>query len=361
MEKNRSRKLKLNGRARLFLPIAMLLIMAGSAAALNIAADFTGPGIVMDFEEKIHVGLPFQVNIYMENTPGDPPRLGISAPFRFYGTGDVTTLYAPGSVTVDAAFMNIWDIYGTTVFESWDGDLTNGVLPGDQFNYSGITTSGWQPGSGVMLALTIDFAGIADECGSVGQFCLDSGDFTNDVYDWLWDAPSPSFGPICLDIVCWSLPPFFTNCPTSGLAVQMDHHIDYDLDAENLEGDPMQYVMLSGPGAVESSSGLWSWEPTESDLGLHLVEVCVEDSSFQCPYSGACRFHIIAYKCGDANGDGEVNILDVTYIINYLYLGGPEPLGIESADVNSDGVVNINDITYLVLYLYMEGPEPACP
>jgi len=65
--------------------------------------------------------------------------------------------------------------------------------------------------------------------------------------------------------------------------------------------------------------------------------------------------------CGDTNGDGAINILDITYLINYLYRGGPAPDPLGKADVNSDGTVNILDITYLINYLYKGGPAPDCP
>jgi len=67
------------------------------------------------------------------------------------------------------------------------------------------------------------------------------------------------------------------------------------------------------------------------------------------------------YVCGDAGGDETVNILDVTYLINYLYKGGPAPEYPEAADVNSDAVINILDVTYLINFLYRDGPEPSCP
>jgi hypothetical protein len=67
------------------------------------------------------------------------------------------------------------------------------------------------------------------------------------------------------------------------------------------------------------------------------------------------------FVCGDANGNGNVNILDITYLINYLYMGGPRPVPLVSADVNNNGLVNILDITYLINYLYRGGPDPVCP
>ncbi|MEW5922673.1 MAG: dockerin type I repeat-containing protein [Candidatus Zixiibacteriota bacterium] len=67
------------------------------------------------------------------------------------------------------------------------------------------------------------------------------------------------------------------------------------------------------------------------------------------------------FTCGDANGSGSVNILDVTFIISYLYKGGAAPVPAQSADVNHSGSVNILDVTYLISYLYKGGPAPNCP
>ncbi len=61
---------------------------------------------------------------------------------------------------------------------------------------------------------------------------------------------------------------------------------------------------------------------------------------------------------GDVNGDEDINIFDITYLINYLYKGGPTPPDLTCADVNDDGDINIFDITYLINYLYKGGPPP---
>ncbi|HDL02827.1 MAG TPA: hypothetical protein ENH25_01700, partial [candidate division Zixibacteria bacterium] len=66
------------------------------------------------------------------------------------------------------------------------------------------------------------------------------------------------------------------------------------------------------------------------------------------------------WLCGDVNNDGSINILDITYIINYLYKGGPAPIFPEASDVDNSGSINILDISYIISYLYKGGPEPEC-
>ena len=51
---------------------------------------------------------------------------------------------------------------------------------------------------------------------------------------------------------------------------------------------------------------------------------------------------------GDVNGDGKVNISDVTALINLLLAGNTPP---STADCNQDGKVNISDVTALINYL----------
>lgn len=65
--------------------------------------------------------------------------------------------------------------------------------------------------------------------------------------------------------------------------------------------------------------------------------------------------------CGDVDGSVGINILDITYIISYLYKGGPVPPVMDAADVNASGGINVLDITVLIGYLYKSGPPPICP
>jgi C1A family cysteine protease len=77
---------------------------------------------------------------------------------------------------------------------------------------------------------------------------------------------------------------------------------------------------------------------------------------------------VLAFKygvsCGDANGDKEIDIADVVYLINYLFISGPPPQCqpvTACGDVNKDGQVDITDVIYLINYLFINGPEPCNP
>ncbi len=51
---------------------------------------------------------------------------------------------------------------------------------------------------------------------------------------------------------------------------------------------------------------------------------------------------------GDVNGDGVVNITDVTALIRYILNGGATGIDLDNADVNQDGTINISDVTVLI-------------
>jgi hypothetical protein len=67
------------------------------------------------------------------------------------------------------------------------------------------------------------------------------------------------------------------------------------------------------------------------------------------------------FKRGDANGNGEIHIEDIVYLINYLFMDGPPPPAVKAGDANSDGVIDIGDAIYLMNYLFGGGPAPHCP
>lgn len=63
---------------------------------------------------------------------------------------------------------------------------------------------------------------------------------------------------------------------------------------------------------------------------------------------------------GDANNNGKINIVDATYIISWMFSGGPSPICMKQADANASGSVNMADVTYLIAYIFTGGPAPIC-
>jgi len=64
---------------------------------------------------------------------------------------------------------------------------------------------------------------------------------------------------------------------------------------------------------------------------------------------------------GDANYSGGIDIADVTYMVAYLFGGGPLPIPVpEAGDFDCDNQVNISDLTSLVTYLFRGGSPPPC-
>jgi len=115
---------------------------------------------------------------------------------------------------------------------------------------------------------------------------------------------------------------------------------------------------LDGSGLTLSPTGLLSGTPAL--VGTVEFTAMAEDNT------GSSDEQILtveigpAWVCGDVDGDGTVNLLDVTFLLSYIYKSGDAPPVLEAADVNNTGELNILDITYLINYLYKDGPDPDC-
>ncbi|SYZ73047.1 exported hypothetical protein [Candidatus Zixiibacteriota bacterium] len=76
------------------------------------------------------------------------------------------------------------------------------------------------------------------------------------------------------------------------------------------------------------------------------------DSSANCDTCGVI--------CGDINDDGSVNVIDVAYLIKYLYRNGEAPYSMVAADVDRDGVLNMLDAAYIINAQYRGGGDLRC-
>jgi uncharacterized Ntn-hydrolase superfamily protein len=124
-------------------------------------------------------------------------------------------------------------------------------------------------------------------------------------------------------------------------------------------------IYNSGPGTLgdvtDNGDGTFTAYVHATELFGHdsiFAEVTANEQTVELTDYAEVYYHL----CGDANGDFTHNILDISYLINYLYQEGPIPFPfIEVGDCNGDGTINILDITYMIAHLYMGGPAPMCP
>lgn len=64
---------------------------------------------------------------------------------------------------------------------------------------------------------------------------------------------------------------------------------------------------------------------------------------------------------GDANNDSAVDLSDLIFMVNTLYMGGPEAITLQHADANADLQRDLSDLIYMVNYLFLGGPPPPTP
>ena len=65
------------------------------------------------------------------------------------------------------------------------------------------------------------------------------------------------------------------------------------------------------------------------------------------------------YLNGDASRDGQVDLADAVYLINYVFKGGPAPEPVHAGDADCDLAVNLADAVYIINYVFKGGPVPC--
>ncbi len=111
-------------------------------------------------------------------------------------------------------------------------------------------------------------------------------------------------------------------------------------------------------GDIEMHDNIFSFRPCPLDYGaVYEFNITATDCIGrydQCNFiqelgAGCWSYH-------DPNGDGNIDILDIVFIINYKYKDGPAPEYPPSADWDLDGAINILDVVSLINFKYKDGP-----
>lgn len=137
-----------------------------------------------------------------------------------------------------------------------------------------------------------------------------------------------------------------------------------------------QNSLLSG-----ASSFIWDGKNSASQqmpTGEYRVEIIdsstVIDGATGDPINVVTKEAWVHHEFNCCNSDGVrgdvdnicsatcINILDVTYMVAFIFEGGPAPPCTPEGNVDGIGNITVLDLTYLVDYVFRGGPlPPACP
>ena len=136
--------------------------------------------------------------------------------------------------------------------------------------------------------------------------------------------------------------PGITIVPADGRVIGYYNFNETEKDYESsMRGDP-----FPGEQNVTTLTDYWAKNGT--------IDKPIYDIVQNADYSVSFRF---MYTRGDANGDGEIGMPDVMFIVNYI-LGNPDSsFNILGADANEDGEIGMPDVMYIVQYI-LNGKYP---
>ncbi len=133
------------------------------------------------------------------------------------------------------------------------------------------------------------------------------------------------------------------------ILVEFDvNHDSVAAHPEEYDGTGVQFCLAEGGLTFLSAGGIF---PPE--------EYCPIGFDPGPPPSGYRVVFNTWPKCGDVDGNGEVNVADAYYVLAYIFGLGPEPLDISGGDVDCSGRVNLADCVYLIAHIFRSGAKPC--
>jgi len=188
---------------------------------------------------------------------------------------------------------------------------------------------------------------------------------TMDEIDYITVEESQPFGDPSLIIGVDSQKPAKPGAPEGKTEIKIEQEYSYVSSTTDPDGDSLYYLFDWGDetysgwvGAYpsgDSASSSHEW----ADQGNRDIRVIARDKNgVFSQWSESLSLCIYVLR-GDANDDGEVTLVDIVYLVNYLFKSGPAPYPLCEGNVDCVGGVEITDAVYLVNYLFRGGPPPC--
>lgn len=211
------------------------------------------------------------------------------------------------------------------------------------------------------------------QCFAVGA--IDSADmrYLYSRYDSTLDLVATS-GPLGHDVGSmvnvWSLdqpgiqganPVFLSDCPSTG-------ENDWDINC-SFGGTSASCAFVAGAAAlILSKNPMLTYSEVYDILRNSAVKdlawgTLPDTPSVEYGYGRLDVFRaILSIARGDVDNDNVIDQADVTALIDYIYLYGPEPFpSTLLGDCNCDGRLNLQDVLVIIEYVNQGGPPPATP
>ncbi len=256
-------------------------------------------------------------------------------------------------------------------FFNMTGSTLNGVLVGEFFDWDVPSDSGSNNGSGYDPArgLIYQVGAEYNQDDSTEALCAQNQQ-SNQRYAGIAAGPNTTFkNAMTLDNATY----VYANGPYDGLAPLPPGAIYAKM--KNSYG----FSTFSSPAPESLYTDLSTLITFgEYNLAMHdticVVKILTTSKTGQTPFNTAIdagKAFITAHtgmgclgSCcnlpGDANNDGRVNIVDVVYLINHLFKGGPAPSCRGEGDTNANGIIDAGDITRLYNAILADGQLPVC-
>ena len=176
------------------------------------------------------------------------------------------------------------------------------------------------------------------------------------VSDSWWADAVASYDPGC-DI----------SIPATGLTdVEVGDTIHVCVTALGIGGEPKavfqtpQYEDIPGTIQWPVITGDYELNVTAENVDIIRQGMLVRGMNYVISRVELRKVNVPSFLRGDANGDGEIGMADVTCIVNYI-LGSPDDtFNAEAADANEDGEVGMPDVMFVVQYI-LNGSFPDKP
>jgi len=114
------------------------------------------------------------------------------------------------------------------------------------------------------------------------------------------------------------------------------------------------YRFTTSTDTVRLNAGFLLTDTTHIDFNVipdttyHYLYTIIGTDFKESDFSRVVLCTPVPAVAGDANGDGEVNVLDITAVISYMLNQSPLPFLFSAADMNHDNMINVLDIIGIV-------------